>query len=128
MHGHRNSVACRFRIRQDVIDRLKADPALRIMVYCAADVQLGMFTRLDISFPFQVELKVNNVEVKANFRGLKNKPGSTKPVDITPHVRLVETLENLVVMTYAMTTQVRYRCAAIALVFPFLSIKAADIK
>jgi E3 SUMO-protein ligase PIAS1 len=76
---------------------------MRVMVFCAAANQGPQ----DISFPHQSELKINGGEVKANLRGLKNKPGSTKPVDITALLRLKPpTYSNNVEFTYALTTKV----------------------
>lgn len=72
------------------------------MVFCAAEGH----GRQDIAFPHQSEIKVNGGEVKANLRGLKNKPGSTRPVDITKELRLkVSTYTNNVEMTYALTNK-----------------------
>ncbi|PGG98551.1 E3 SUMO-protein ligase PIAS1 [Blastomyces parvus] len=67
--------------------RLQNDPSLHVMVYCAADSGLTQYTKCDIAFPHQVELKANLDDVKANLRGLKNKPGSTRPADITSFIR-----------------------------------------
>jgi E3 SUMO-protein ligase PIAS1 len=73
------------------------------MVFCAAEGH----GRQDIAFPHQSEIKVNGGEVKANLRGLKNKPGSTRPVDITKELRLnLPTYSNTVEMTYALTSKV----------------------
>lgn len=90
----------------DVASRLLAEPRLRVMVFCAADTGLNQFTKSDIAFPHQVELKVNLDEVKANLRGLKNKPGTTRPADITNYVRKKAGYTNHVVMTYALTQKV----------------------
>lgn len=58
----------------------------------------------DIAFPHQSELKVNGGDVKANLRGLKNKPGSTRPVDITDLLRLkIPNYANNIEFTYALT-------------------------
>ncbi|KLJ08905.1 hypothetical protein EMPG_15668 [Blastomyces silverae] len=83
--------------------RLQNDPSLRAMVYCAADSGLTQYTKCDITFPHQVELKANLDDVKANLRGLKNKPGSTRPADITSFIRKKAGYVNHVVMTYALT-------------------------
>jgi E3 SUMO-protein ligase PIAS1 len=72
------------------------------MVFCAAEGH----GKQDIAFPHQSEIKVNGGEIKANLRGLKNKPGSTRPVDITKELRLkVPTYTNNVEMTYALTNK-----------------------
>ncbi|GMF91137.1 unnamed protein product [Aspergillus oryzae] len=85
--------------------RLQADPNLRVMVYCAADTGLNQYTKSDIAFPHQVELKANLDEVKANLRGLKNKPGTTRPADVTDYIRKKPGYPNHIVMTYALTTK-----------------------
>lgn len=76
------------------------------MIFCAADSGLNQFTKSDIAFPHQVELKANLDEVKANLRGLKNKPGTTRPADITNYIRKKAGYTNHVVMTYALTQKV----------------------
>jgi E3 SUMO-protein ligase PIAS1 len=79
------------------------------MVFCASEA-IGPFSRdnADISFPHNVELKCNGDDVKANLRGLKNRPGSTRPVDITSMLRTKPAnYNNIVEMVYALTTKVR---------------------
>lgn len=91
--------------RQDLADRVLADPSLKAMVYCAAD-PITPYTLADIAFPHQVEIKVNEDEVKANLRGLKNKPGSTRPADITKLLRIRANFRNQMKVTYALTQKV----------------------
>jgi E3 SUMO-protein ligase PIAS1 len=79
------------------------------MVYCAADNGLNQFTNSDVAFPHQVELKVNLDEVKTNLRGLKNKPGTTRPADITKYIRKKPGYPNHIVLTYALTQKVGAR-------------------
>ncbi|EIT80401.1 Zn-finger transcription factor [Aspergillus flavus] len=101
----RDSVELRVVLNQDMASRLQADPNLRVMVYCAADTGLNQYTKSDIAFPHQVELKANLDEVKANLRGLKNKPGTTRPADVTDYIRKKPGYPNHIVMTYALTTK-----------------------
>jgi len=82
------------------------DSNCRVMVYCAADTGLNQYTKSDVAFPHQVELKANLDEVKANLRGLKNKPGTTRPADVTSHIRKKPGYQNNIVMTYALTQKV----------------------
>jgi E3 SUMO-protein ligase PIAS1 len=74
------------------------------MVFCAND-DSGL---QDVAFPHQSELRVNGDEIKANLRGLKNKPGSTRPVDITNALRLRSNYMNNIEFTYALTNKVSY--------------------
>lgn len=76
------------------------------MVFCAHDTGLNHLSASEIAFPHQVELKVNLDDVKANLRGLKNKPGSTRPADITSFIRKKAGYNNQVTLTYALTQKV----------------------
>lgn len=90
---------------------------LKVMVYCAAD-PISPFTKVDIAFPYQVEIRVNGDEVKSNLRGLKNKPGSTRPADITSLVRKRAAYENMLTCTYALTQKVRNSTCLISVLLP----------
>jgi E3 SUMO-protein ligase PIAS1 len=80
------------------------DKTYRVMVFCAGDC-VGT---QEITFPHQSELKVNGGDMKANLRGLKGKPGSTRPVDITNALRLKSSYSNSIEFTYALTTKASF--------------------
>ena len=103
MAAHRQTVRMRLRAADHpILARVMLEPTLRVMVFCAGEGQ----GRQDVAFPHQSEIKVNGGEVKANLRGLKNKPGSTRPVDITKELRLkIPSYTNTIEMTYALTTK-----------------------
>ena len=101
----RDQVDCKIIFRPEIADKLNLDSSIRIMVYCASD-PVSSYSKVDIAFPHQVEIKVNLDEVKANLRGLKNKPGSTRPADITNLLRKRAHYENLLNVTYALTHKV----------------------
>ena len=104
----RDTVECRIRLSQDIIDafsRQGPDENLRLMVYSAAE-PITPYSNVDIAFPASIEIKVNGDEVKANLRGLKNRPGSTWPADITDMVHKKANYTNIMVVTYALTTKV----------------------
>lgn len=83
---------------------LTDDKSYRVMMFCAADRDNVQ----DIAFPHQSEFKVNGGEIKANLRGLKGKPGTTRPVDITGALRLKPaTYNNSIEFTYALTNKVK---------------------
>ena len=105
MAQHRNSITIVVRSSQyPDLQRCLDDPTMRVMIFCAAN-NYGI---QDVAFPYQCEIKVNGGEVKANLRGLKNKPGSTRPVDITDLLRLKPpTYGNSLEFTYALTSKVR---------------------
>ncbi|KAI9746427.1 MAG: SUMO ligase siz1 [Claussenomyces sp. TS43310] len=105
MAAHRNTVgipikAGDYAILRDAVE----EKSLRVMVFCASEGGLGY--NQDVAFPYQSEIKVNGGEIKANLKGLKNKPGSTRPVDITDALRLKPAAyTNNVDLTYALTTK-----------------------
>ena len=109
MAAHRNNIVITIRAADyPALQTLEDDRSLKVMVFCAGDNRGFQ----DISFPHQSEIKVNGAEIKANLRGLKNKPGSTRPVDITRNganetiLRLTPIqYENRVEFTYALTTE-----------------------
>lgn len=106
MTQHRNSVTVTIKASDHPsLSLCLTDPSMRVMVFCAA-ANTGL---QDIAFPHQAELKVNGGEIKANLRGLKNKPGSTRPVDITDQLRLkLPHYANSVEFTYALTNKKFY--------------------
>lgn len=77
---------------------------MRLLLFSALEAPLPAFARTDITFPAQIEVRINGDEVKANYKGLKNKPGSTRPADITEFVRISPAnYRNNLVVTYALT-------------------------
>ncbi|ETI23409.1 hypothetical protein G647_05211 [Cladophialophora carrionii CBS 160.54] len=108
--GSRETARLAVMLSQDVIDKLNNDQSCRIMVFCAAE-PVGPYNRdpSDIAFPHNVELKCNGDDVRTNLRGLKNRPGSTRPADITSLVRTKPpNYPNSVEMVYALTTKAFY--------------------
>lgn len=105
MAQHRNSINIPIKVGDHpALQQCRNNSPYRVMIFCAADVS-GV---QNISFPHQSELRVNSKEIKANLRGLKNKPGSTRPVDITTALRLEDPrYPNNVEFTYALTNKVR---------------------
>jgi len=77
---------------------------LRLLLFSALEQPLAPYSRLDVAFPSQIEVRVNQEEVKSNYKGLKNKPGSTRPADITEFVRITPpNSRNTIQVTYALT-------------------------
>jgi E3 SUMO-protein ligase PIAS1 len=103
MSNHRHTISIPIKLQDHpVLQQCVNDRTIRIMVFCAGD---NTGTQ-EISFPHQAEIKVNGGDLKANLRGLKNKPGSTRPVDITDQLRLRPNYTNNVDFTYALTPKV----------------------
>jgi E3 SUMO-protein ligase PIAS1 len=106
MAAHRNSERVSIKVQDHpALGLCLTDRTMRVMVLCTA----GNVGVQEISFPYQCELKVNGGDIKANLRGLKNKPGSTRPVDITDSLRLrPASYTNNVELTYALTQKKFY--------------------
>ncbi|KAK6950098.1 hypothetical protein Daesc_008424 [Daldinia eschscholtzii] len=103
MNNHRNSITVTLKASDyPDLGRCATYSPTKLMVFCGSE-NMGL---QDIQFPHQSEIKVNDDDVKHNLRGLKNKPGSTHPVDITPFLRLKQAnYTNKVEFTYALTTK-----------------------
>ena len=78
----------------------------KVMIFCTGDPPTS-HQRAEISFPSQVEVKVDGVELRANFRGLKNRPGSTQPADVTDLVKRNPKSQIQITVSYALTNRVR---------------------
>ena len=87
----------------DQSQRIKADPSLKLLLYCGKGA--NVYSQIDVEFPNQLEVKINNDDVKANFKGLKGKPGTTKPADITDKIRKNPGYQNQLRITYALTKE-----------------------
>lgn len=120
MTAHRHTVIIPLRASDHpILSRVANDPSLRVMAFCAAEGK----GRQDIAFPHQSEVKVNGGEVKANLRGLKNKPGSTRPVDITKDLRLkLPAYCNNVELTYALTNKASGSSSEVSCLYPQISL------
>jgi E3 SUMO-protein ligase PIAS1 len=92
---------------EEIASRMTRDPNMRAFVFCAAESYDSAWKPVDIAFPTHAELKVNQEDVKVNLKGLKNKPGSTRPVDITSFIRKKSGFPNSVELVYALTNKVR---------------------
>lgn len=95
--------------------QFQSDSNCRAMVFCAAESFDSTWKPADIAFPSNSELRCNQEEVKVNLKGLKNKPGSTRPADITPFLRKKTEFPNNVELIYALTTKVRLSLSTSAL-------------
>ncbi|KIX98051.1 uncharacterized protein Z520_06130 [Fonsecaea multimorphosa CBS 102226] len=120
---------------KDSHEALLNNPTFRVMVFCTSDPH-GTYESSDsymndlseIAFPHNVELKCNGLEVKANLKGLKNRPGSTRPADITSFVKKKPAqFPNTVEMIYALTTKKFYVVVNLVLVKPIDDL-VADIR
>ncbi|WPH02064.1 Hypothetical protein R9X50_00491900 [Acrodontium crateriforme] len=105
MPQNRNTVRTQLRLSEAVTQQLKSDKSLRLLVYCGLTQGMAPYSPVDVAFPNQLEVKINDDDVKHNFKGLKNKVGTTKPADITDKCRLIANYSNQIAVTYALTTK-----------------------
>jgi E3 SUMO-protein ligase PIAS1 len=119
MANHRNSIQMIIKAQDPAMTRALAEQNMKILIFCSG----GNTGTQDISFPYQSELKVNGMDTKANLRGLKNKPGSTRPVDITNALRFKPlSYPNNIEFTYAITGHRFYFGAYLCKVMPVSSL------
>jgi len=101
MPHHKHSVS--FVVSARYVQQCKIDESYRIMLFSAK----GGHGPQDISFPQQSDVRVEHCEVKGlNMRGLKNKPGTTRPADLTPACLLRGAYDKHVEFIYALTSEV----------------------
>ncbi|KAF2750424.1 hypothetical protein M011DRAFT_474867 [Sporormia fimetaria CBS 119925] len=106
--GSRNTIQRTLSLPLELGLRMKQDPSLRLLLFGCVDQPLAAYSLHDVAFPAQFEVRINEDEVKSNYKGLKNKPGSTRPADLTNYVRKTPaTYRNTLKFTYALT-QKRY--------------------
>lgn len=70
------------------------------MVYCGLEAE---HSPKDITFPAQIDLKCNTESFSGNLRGVKKKPGTTKPADVTPFLQKKVGYPNKILISYAGT-------------------------
>ena len=105
IQSNRSTLNLPVKLSEEVCQRLRNDNSVRIYLFGASDPFAGPHGRNDIAFPQQLDVRINQEEFRANFKGLKNKPGSTRPADITSFVRKQPTYSNNIAITYALTSK-----------------------
>jgi E3 SUMO-protein ligase PIAS1 len=106
MPQNRHTVSVTLTIKPHIGEMFRKDN-LKVLLYCGELSSLQSYPQAPthIVFPPQIEVKVNDSEVKQNFKGLKNKPGSTKPADLTAFIKKYKPEPNTIQVTYALTTR-----------------------
>ncbi|KAK9250300.1 PINIT domain-containing protein [Lipomyces tetrasporus] len=99
---HRSSFNMSFRFTQSQLDKMK-DSTYR--VYLLSALSEDAYRQATIQFPQSMEIRVNGKVVQVNLRGLKNKPGTAKPADLTDYMAKDTMTRNVVEVVYAYTRQ-----------------------
>nr|CAO98868.1 SUMO/Smt3 ligase [Nakaseomyces delphensis] len=93
----KNVAVTKFKFDKNVWDRL-SNPHFPVRLYLISrknpdSDNVVMETQLDFddgtptAFPTPIEVWFNNIQIKARFKGLKNKEGTVNPVDLTEHIK-----------------------------------------
>lgn len=72
----------------------------RLAIFCTQTDRVH-FGSCVVEFPAHAEIRCNGTIVSANLRGIKNKPGTVNPPDITPHSILMQGVMNKIDVTFA---------------------------
>lgn len=90
-----------------LIDPLRNDSTLRIMLYSTAELLAGPnLGYSEVAFPQNMEVKLHGgEEVRWNHKGLKSKRGSAQPGDLTSFVRKLPGFNNDITIMYALTNK-----------------------
>ncbi|KAL2887213.1 E3 SUMO-protein ligase pli1 [Ceratocystis lukuohia] len=90
------------------------DDRLRIFILCADNFAPNS----DIAFPNQCHIRVNNHDLRLNLRGVKKRPGSTRPADITQYLRIRPNHVNKIQFTYDEPVKTFYLCLYLCRISP----------
>ncbi|KAK9235967.1 PINIT domain-containing protein [Lipomyces kononenkoae] len=99
---HRSSFTMAFRFTQSQLDKMRDDS---YRVYLLSALSEDAYRQATIQFPQSIEIRVNGKVVQANLRGIKNKPGTAKPADLTDYITKDAVTRNTIEVIYAYTRQ-----------------------
>ncbi|TFK57063.1 hypothetical protein OE88DRAFT_1744009 [Heliocybe sulcata] len=103
-----------FTLTTDQIAKLNsANPKYQLRLFCTSSsfYSPGLNTYrantgpCPMEFPPTCEVRVNNVQLTANLKGLKKKPGTAPPADLGKSVRMTPQMANRVEMVYVNSQQ-----------------------
>lgn len=114
MPQNRHTIRPTLSLDEDIRQRLANDSSLRLLLFSGPSAAMNPYSLVDVAFPNQLEVKINGEDVKHNFKGLKNKPGTTKPADITSFIRKKQAYPNQFSITYALTQKRFSYCVYLA--------------
>lgn len=92
-----------FNLSKEEFHSLQHDEHQRLYVLCGKVDPLNTRGKAVIQFPSPHEFQMNNQQIVANVKGIKNRPGTAKPADITPYLGS-KNAENKFQFVYAFTT------------------------
>lgn len=92
----------KFHLSRDDFHKLQNDDRQKLYVLCGKVDMSGTKGNSFIQFPSPHEFQMNKQQVIANVKGIKNRPGTTKPADITRYLSK-SNAENIFQFIYAFT-------------------------
>lgn len=102
---NRGKQQLRFLIDDDGFQLLKDDETCRVFLFCYEVKYAQDYAIRPIEFPFLNEIMINGHKVTDNVRGIKNKPGTAKPADLTKFLKKSPSVLNVLDIIYAQTTK-----------------------
>ncbi|CAG8599434.1 5690_t:CDS:10 [Paraglomus occultum] len=99
-----------FRLTRNVIDKIRDRHTsnCQLCLFCCSDIDLSTQRRSEyalMEFPQRCEVLVNNNRLGGDLKGLKNRPGTVSPPNITHLIALDTSTVNKVEMVYDKTTK-----------------------
>ena len=98
----RSSTPIQARLTTEMIAKL--DPRsptnpYRLVLFCTLSARVPYGNCL-VEFPSAVEIRCNGSQLSANLRGIKNRPGTVNPPDLTQYAILMHGVSNRVDITF----------------------------
>ncbi|KAI0082296.1 hypothetical protein K474DRAFT_1703299 [Panus rudis PR-1116 ss-1] len=109
----RRQQSLNFQITPDVLQKLNSQsPQYQLRLYCTSSTYYSSIPAFrtntepcPIEFPPTCEVRVNNVQLNANLKGLKKKPGTAPPPALGKALRLTPGASNRIEMVYVNSQQ-----------------------
>lgn len=102
----RENAEFKFVLGMEDLSALRSNPeTVRIYLLCGELLVRSISTsNAQIDYPTPVEVRANGTVITQSFKGIKGKPGTAKPVDLTSHIKLTQA-QNKVSILYYNTTE-----------------------
>ncbi|KAG9070111.1 SUMO ligase siz1 [Linnemannia hyalina] len=117
----------KLRISSSLSQQLMSNPQYSIMVFCASK-ETPTSQQMLMEFPDDCYIRVNNQTLDWRPRGVKNKPGTFTPVDITRFCLLQESSVNHVELRYSNASKKKINDDDIMELSSTLSLKCPSLK
>ena len=72
----------------------------RLLLFCTQTDRVA-FGNCVIEFPAHADIRCNGSSVQANLRGIKNRPGTINPPDVTAQIMMMQGVQNKIDVTFS---------------------------